>query len=248
MNQNEFMVKPQLDGDAFFWNGNQTGVLLIHGFRATTAEVRLIAEKLHRDGFTTAAPLLPGHGTDPDDLNRATWRMWLEEVKGFYEKLTRECEQVFVIGESMGTLLALEMAAQHPEMDGLLLFSPAIKVKGLWLSRLLHPFKDYLNKSSEDDGLPWKGYNVYPLKAAAEMHKLQRHVRERLPKIEQPTLLFTGEYDTQISSNAPNIIMDGIKSDDKKHIHMEESPHVILLANELDKVYEHVVDFINVHS
>ena len=248
MNQNEFMVKPQLDGDAFFWNGNQTGVLLIHGFTATTAEVRLLAEKLHKDDYTTAAPLLPGHGTDPDDLNRVTWQMWLEEVKIYYERLARVCGQVFVIVESMGTLLALELAAQHPEIDGLLLFSPVIKVKGLWLSRLLHPFKDYLKKSSKDDGLPWKGYNVYPLKAAAEMHKLQRHVRGRLSEIEQPILIFTGEYDTHISQDAADIIMEDIKSDMKQHIHMKESPHVILLAHELDKVYEYVVDFINDHS
>ena len=245
MKQNDYMVNPQLEGDDFFWKGNPTGVLLIHGFTATTAEVRLMAEKLHEDGFTCAAPLLPGHGTNPEDLNRATWGMWLEKVKEFYERLARQCDRVFIIGESMGTLLALELAAQHPELMGLMLFSPAIKVKGLWLSRILHLFKDHLEKSSEDDGLPWKGYNVYPLKAAAEMHKLQKHVQERLPKIEQPTLVFTGEYDSHISPQAADIILNRISSEVKKHIHMEKSPHVILLADELDKAYEYVSGFIN---
>lgn len=247
MKQNEFMVNPHLQGDDFYQKGKPIGILLIHGFTATTAEVRLIAEKLHKDGYSTAAPLLPGHGTHPDDLNQATWQMWLEKVKEFYERLARECEKVFVVGESMGTLLALELAAQHPEIKGLMLFSPAIKVKGLWFSRFLYLFKDHLEKSNEDDGLPWKGYNVYPVKAAAEMHKLQIHVRDCLPKIKQPTLVFTGEYDTQISSDAADIILNGIKSEVKKHIHMDESPHVILLAHELDKAYEHVVEFINTH-
>jgi carboxylesterase len=248
MKQNEFMVNPHLEGDDFYWEGSQTGVLLIHGFTATTAEVRLIAEMLHEDGYTCAAPLLPGHGTNPDDLNRATWGMWLEKVKGFYERLARDCEKVFVIGESMGTLLALELAFQHPEINGIMLFSPAIKVNGLWLSRIMQLFKDHLEKSSEDDGLPWKGYNVYPVKAAAEFHKLQGHVKNHLPKIEQPTLVFTGEYDTQISSDAAEIILDGIKSENKQHIHMKDSPHVILLANELDKAYEHIVEFIKRQS
>jgi carboxylesterase len=248
MKQSEYMKNPHLEGDDFFWKGKPTGILLIHGFTATTAEVRLIAEKLHENEYTCAAPLLPGHGTDPDDLNRATWGMWLEKVKEFYEQLTRECDQVFVIGESMGTLLALELAVQHPEINGLLLFSPAIKVKGLWLSRVLHLVKDHLEKSDADDGLPWKGYTVYPVKAAAEMHKLQAHVRDRLSKIEQPTLIFTGEYDTQISPDAADIILNGIKSDVKQHIHMDESPHVILLANEVDKVHENVVKFIKRQS
>ncbi len=248
MNQNEFMVNPHLEGDDFFWKGNPTGILLIHGFTATTAEVRLIAEKLQEDGYTCAAPLLPGHGTNPHDLNRSTWQMWLEKVKDFYERLARECEQVFVIGESMGALLALELAVQHPEINGLMLFTAVIKYKGLWLSRLLYPFKFALKKTNKDDGLPWKGYNVYPVKAAAEMHKLQMHVKKQLSKIEQPTLIFTGEYDTHISSEAADIILSGIKSNVKHHIHMQESPHVILLANELDKAYEHVVNFIKDYS
>lgn len=245
---NDFMKNQHLEGDDFFWKGNPTGILLIHGFTATTAEVRLIAEKLHEDGYTCAAPLLPGHGTDPDDLNRATWEMWLEKVKEFYERLARDCNHIFVIGESMGTLLALELAVQHPEINGLMLFSPAIKVKGLWLSRILQQVKDHLEKSSEDDGLPWKGYTVYPLKAAAEMHKLQGHVKDHLSKIYQPILIFTGEYDTQISLDAADIILNGIKSDIKQHIRMEESPHVILLANELDKAYERVLEFIKQQS
>jgi carboxylesterase len=248
MKQNEYMKNPHLEGDDFFWKGKPTGILLIHGFTATTAEVRLIAEKLHEDGYTCAGPLLPGHGTDPDDLNRATWGMWLEKVKEFYEHLARECEHVFVIGESMGTLLALELAVQHPEINGLMLFSPTIKIKGLWLSRILQFVKDHQEKSNVDDGLPWKGYTVYPVKAAAEMHKLQVRVKDRLSKIQQPTLIFTGESDTQISSDAANIILNGIKSEVKRHIHMEESPHVILLANELDKAYDHVVKFISDHS
>ena len=245
---NEYMKNPHLEGDDFFWKGNPTGILLIHGFTATTAEVRLMAEKLHEDGYTCAAPLLPGHGTNPDDLNHATWRMWVEKVKLFYERLARECEQIFVIGQSMGAILALELAAQHPEINGLMLFSPAIKVKRLWLSRILYPFINFMKKSGEDDGLPWKGYTVYPVKASAEFHKLQEHVKDRLSKIEQPTLVFTGEYDNHFSHDAADIIIKGIKSKTKDHIKMEESPHVILLANELDKAYEHVVEFIKKQS
>ena len=248
MKQYEFMVNPQLKGDDFYWEGSPTGILLIHGFTATTAEVRLIAEMLHEDGYTCAAPLLPGHGTNPDDLNRATWEMWLEKVKGFYERLARDCNHIFVIGESMGALLALELAVQHPEINGLLLFSPAIKVKGLWLSRFLHPFKHYMKKTGEDDGLPWKGYNVYPVKASAEFHKLQKHIKASLQKIKQPTLVFTGEFDNYFSHEAADTIIQGLKSRIKDHIKMEESPHVILLAHEVDKAYEHVLDFIKQQS
>ncbi|MDY6846121.1 MAG: alpha/beta fold hydrolase [Chloroflexota bacterium] len=248
MNNHDDMVNPQLDGDDFYWKGNPTGVLLIHGFTATTAEVRLIGEKLHNDGFTTAAPLLPGHGTHPDDLNNATWGMWLIKVKEFYEKLARDCDRIFVIGESMGALLAIELAAQHPETKGLMLFAPAIRVKGLWLSHLLKYFKFALDKKNVDDGLPWKGYNVYPLKAAAELHKLQQHVKKQFSKINQPTLIFTAEQDNHLTPEIMQTILKDIQSNEKCYIHLENSPHVILLADELDRAYDYCYNFIQRHS
>lgn len=245
MTDKSFMQNPQLEGDDFFWKGNPTGILLIHGFTATTAEVRPAAEKLHEIGYTVAGPLLPGHGTAPEDLNRVSWQMWMEKVKQFYENLLRECEQVFVVAESMGTLLALELAVQHPEIKGLCLFAPAIKVPKLWLSRLIQPFVDHLNKNAADDGLPWKGYNVYPVGGAVEMLNLQKRVRKDLDKITQPTLVFTGEYDRSISSDAAEIVMKGLGSEYKELVHMPESPHCILLDHELDQAVEEIDAFIH---
>ncbi|MEA3326829.1 MAG: alpha/beta fold hydrolase [Chloroflexota bacterium] len=242
---NPYIRNPQLAGEEFFWLGNQTGVVLIHGFTATTAEVRLAAELLHQDEYTTAGPLLPGHGTHPKDLNRTTWQMWLEKVKEIYEKTLHHCENVFVIGESMGALLAIELAAQHPEVAGLMLFSPALKAKNLWLARFLSPFKAYLEKSNKDDGLAWKGYTVYPLKASVELLKLQNHTRKQLNRIEQPTLIVTGDLDKTIATNSAEIILDGIQSKFKQHIQMNESTHCVLLDKELGLAYRYVTAFMS---
>ena len=245
MAQNEFMKNPHLEGDDFYWKGNGTAFLLIHGFTATTAEVRLMAEKLHEAGYTTIAPLLPGHGTHPDDLNRSTWRMWLAKVKQTYEKLLRdEYKRIFIIAESMGALLAIELAAQHPEIDGLLLFAPGLKARNLWMAPILAPFIDHLKKSGKEDGLPWKGYNVYPVKAAVQLRKLQKHTRLQLPKITQPILVFTGEYDDTIKAGIAEMILQNVSSNKKKHIHMEDSAHCIILDRELDKAFEDVLTFI----
>jgi len=242
---NSYIRNPHLAGESFFWMGNQTGILLIHGFTATSAEVRLIAERLHQDGYTTAGPLLPGHGTQPEELNRSTWQMWLEEVKETYEKILHQCEKVFVIGQSMGALLAIELAIQHPEIAGLMLFSPAIKVNNLWISRFLAPFKAYLEKSTKDDGLAWKGYNVYPLKASVEILKLQKHTGKQLKRIKQSTLIVTGDLDHTIAQNSADIILDAIQSKTKHHIRMKESAHCVLLDKELDQVYRYVLAFMS---
>jgi carboxylesterase len=243
-NATQFMKNPHLPGDDFTREGNNTGFLLIHGFTATTAEVRPLAELLHEAGYSVAGPLLPGHGTHPDDLNQATWEMWVERAKQDYEKLLRVCQQVYVLGESMGALLALQLAAQHPEIPAVILFAPAIKVKNLWMARLLSPFIKQIKKSEEDDGLPWKGYTVYPVSAAVELLKLQNHTRKILEKIHQPLLVFTGEYDTTIHPKSAQIILAGVQTERKQHVHMEESPHCILLDKELEIAYQEMMEFI----
>ncbi len=241
---NQYIKNPYLQGEDFYWKGDQTGILLIHGYTATTAEVRLLAEKLHQAGYTTAGPLLPGHGTYPDDLNHAKWQMWLERAKRAYEELLRECDPIFVIGESMGALITLQLAAQHPEIAGIILSAPAIKIDRLWLARFLAPFKKYIAKPEKDDGLLWKGYTVDPIRGAAELYKLQLNTRQQLHKITQPTLVFTGEYDETIAPDSAKIVLNGIRSGMKCQIHMEESSHVILIDKELDRVFEIVVEFI----
>ena len=50
---------PDLAGKSFFWPGNATGLLLLHGFTATTAEVRLLADGFKNLGYTISAPPAP---------------------------------------------------------------------------------------------------------------------------------------------------------------------------------------------
>jgi carboxylesterase len=244
MTYQTFIKNPHLEGEDFFWEGNRTGILLIHGFTATTAEVRPLAKKLFDEGFTVAGPLLPGHGTHPDDLNRATWGMWVEKVKQSYEKLIPLCDRIYVGGESMGGLLALELARQHPEISGLFLFAPAAKIKQLWAARFLWPFFKYLKKEDKDDGLQWKGYLVNPVKAAAELHKFQKHVKHRLGEITQPVIIFTGELDRTIAPESAQIILDRIGSKFKQHHHLCASGHCVILDRELDDISQRVLTLI----
>jgi len=104
----------------FFFEGNEVGVALFHGFTATTTEVRLLAEYLRGFGYTLSAPLLPGHGTEPADLNQTTWINWYEAAESAYLGLRERCSKVFVCGESMGALLALLIASRYEKVSGVI--------------------------------------------------------------------------------------------------------------------------------
>lgn len=243
MRQN-WIKNPQLDGDSFYWKGNSIGIALSHGFTATTAEVRLLASHLHADGFTVAAPLLPGHGTHPDELNQTRWMAWFEAFEQTYLELRQSCERVFVGGESMGALLAMLVASRYHDVDGLMVFTPALRVKNLSGAYLLQYFKKYLEKNQPEDGLPWKGYDVYPLKGTVQLLKLQGVVRRELPQIDQPALIVMGGKDATVAPEVGDIIFKNIGSMQKQLVTLPESPHVLLLANEKEQAFQLADEFI----
>jgi carboxylesterase len=242
------MKNPQLEGEAFFWEAGPTGVLLIHGFTATTAEVRPLAKVLHAKGYTVSGPVLPGHNTYPEDINNFTWRDWVATAEQAYAELANRCERVFVGGESTGGLLALYLGAQHPEISGVLTYAPALKliirpIDQLKL-RLAAPFVPYLPKGGEDDDLPWKGYTVNPLKGVIQLLKFQKQVLKRLPQIRRPVLIVQGRLDTTVDSRVPQMIRENVNSAIKEIHWMDHSSHCVALDREFDQVAKITLEFI----
>ena len=240
-----YMIHPELDGSSFTYQGGKTGFLLLHGFTATTAEVRPLGERLNAAGYTVSAPLLPGHGTYPDDLNNVRWQDWLQTAESEYEKLREQCNEVWVAGESMGGLVCLLLAAKNPNIKGLLLYAPALYVNNMKAAYVLQYVMKYLAKKPKKEDLLWKGYNVYPLKGAVEMLKLQKAARKALGKITQPTLAFFSEKDATVKLAASDLLQRKLGSKELELVILKESPHVILLANEQQMVIDHSLSYVS---
>lgn len=233
----EFIKNPQLDGNSFFYKGNKVGFLLIHGFTATTTEVRLLADKLHKDGYTVSAPLLPGHMTTPDDMNSRSWKEWYGAVETGYLALKAKVDTVFVGGESMGAMLSLLLASRQSGIKGLLCYSPALVTRRLWMADLLQPFIKYQPKGGKEDNLPWKGYTVNPVHAASQLHHLQMQVRKALPAVTTPIAIFQSKIDTSIDPQGAEIVYDKVGSREKELHWFNESSHCMILDKQLDDIY-----------
>jgi len=104
----------------------KTGVLLLHGYLATPAEMRGLAEYLAARGLRVHAPRVAGHGTSLRELCRTTWRDWYASVEEAYAGLQTECSRVFAAGMSLGGLQALHLAAHHPELAGVAALAPPV--------------------------------------------------------------------------------------------------------------------------
>ena len=83
---------------------SRNGVYIIHGFTNTTYEVKELAIYLSKQGFYTRADNLPGHGTTPEDCNRCRYSDWIEFVEQGVAEMISHCDNIFVIGISMGSV------------------------------------------------------------------------------------------------------------------------------------------------
>ena len=86
------------------------GVLVLHGFTGSPAEMRPLGLGLHREGFTVHGPLQPRHGELPARLRGARYREWIDAALDGLETLA-DCQHLFLAGLSMGGLITLYLAA-----------------------------------------------------------------------------------------------------------------------------------------
>lgn len=238
---------PEMDGNSFFWENTtskNTAILLIHGFTATTVEVKLMAKYLYEKGFSVCAPLLPGHGLTPEELNKKSYDDWIETVNAAYLNLKKGYKNIFVLGESMGGLLSLYLASKYNDIRGIMLFAPALKIHKIWEANFVWPFKPYQVKKNIDLKSPWQGYTVVPLHAASQLNKLQKIIRRKLRDITQPILIFQGKLDTTIEPSGAVEVFENIRSEEKQFFWLKDSSHCILIDKELDFVEETCLEFI----
>ena len=247
-----------LDPSAFFLEGGPTGVLLIHGFTGSPPEMRLVGDYLHQRGCTVSGPLLPGHGTTVENMNRCQWTEWTGHVEGALADLRARCETVFVGGLSMGSVLTLYLAAHHPELPGVILYSPAA-----WpADRLIYltPVLKYLirvkPKSGDSDSdltdpeadLRLWSYEENPTFAAHEFLKLLRRVRRLLPHVICPLLIIYSTLDTAIHPNSARLTYERVGSADKELVTLHNSGHCLTVDSEWESVAEKTYEFIQAHQ
>lgn len=201
---------PTADPRPFHMGAGPVACLLLHGFTGSPAEVRPLGEYLGARGFRVVAPLLPGHGTEPVELNRVSWADWVAAAEAVFAALEPSCSGIFVGGSSMGALVAAAVAERHPRALGLLAYSPALQAANRLLPltpllrHLVTQFPDSRGTDLTDPEAParlWH-YETRPVGGAAQLYWLQRAVRPLLPRVTVPSLVCYASRDRAISRNS----------------------------------------------
>lgn len=253
------MPQPRnLDPSAWKADGGPVGVVLIHGFTGSVAETRPMGEYLAARGLTVRCPLLPGHGTTALDLTRIRWADWAGEVEAALSAVQARCPVVYCGGLSLGSLLALWLGAGHPELAGLIVMAPAVKVRDRRMPltlglRYLIKYNPSGGMGDADAGDPrltdriWS-YDETPLWGAAEVYLLQRRVRRALGRVHQPVLIVQGRRDATLEPDAAQVVYDGVSSADRELVWLENSGHNILADGEREQLWARTYEWIRARA
>jgi carboxylesterase len=236
----------------FYFEGNNLGILMIHGGGGgTCADLKPLAEELHsKGGYTVNVPLLPGYGTTPEDLKKATISDWKSSLDEQLSKIREKCDKIIVGGHSMGGALTLILAAKY-NFDGIFTICVPIGIKR-FLFHFVPLFKIFVKYHSinteqfkkETNG-KWVGYNKIPLNIASKMKKIMKEAKESLMYINCPTLIFQGCLDSEIKRNSIDYIFENINSITKKKIWLENTGHPILNCPDHNQIVSKLLNFIS---
>jgi len=238
-------ARPELTG------GRRIGVLLSHGFTGSPASMRPWAEHLGAQGYGVAVPLLPGHGTTWQELNRLRWEDWYAALARAFDALRAEHDAVVVGGLSMGGALVLRLAADRPaEVAGVIVVNPAVATRRLDVRLLpvlkhLVPSFPAIANDIKKPGVDEHAYARTPLKAIHSLIRAWPALRADLPRVTAPLLYFRSAEDHVVDDASEPVILDGVSSTEVTRVALPDSFHVATLDNDAPLVFERSAAFVS---
>ncbi|MGY4688694.1 alpha/beta hydrolase [Salibacterium sp. K-3] len=238
---------PVMEGaEPFYFEGNDTGVLVIHGFTGSTQSMRPLGESFHEAGFTVFGPRLAGHGTHPEDLEQTSWQQWCNSVEEGFHFLKETCTDIYVAGLSMGGTLTLHLAEQFPEIKGIIVINAAIEIPGVSPEQL--PDQRFVETGPPDikqENVHEIVYEKTPVQSYREFSALMLETRDRLMDIRVPARIFVSDVDHVVPPANSEDIYYTISSENKRMIPMHDSYHVAVLDNDKEMIAIESIAFIN---
>ena len=234
----------------FFLQGNDIGCLLIHGFTGTPAHMRILGDVLNKEGYTVKAIVLKGHSTTLEDLEKANWKDWVEDVSQAYNELKKQCSKIYVIGLSMGAMLSFILAEKYP-VDKVVSISGSVKIYDRF-AIFAFAARYFLRYSMwnplpthEGENLDYCiGYSGVPVKCVPSFLKIVRMAKSGFAKVKCPALIVQSYNDETVIPESAKIIYNNIASEQKDILWLQRSKHVCTLGPEREVIHEKIISFL----
>lgn len=226
------------------------GCLCIHGFTGAPYEVAPLVQFLKkRTDWQFAVPTLPGHG-ESLDLKGIRYQDWIDHAETALQGLMETCDTIYIIGFSMGGLIASYLAAHYP-VNRLVLLSAAayyVNPKQLALD-IIDMVKDSFRGRIANNELFLRykrKIKETPLTATMQFRTLVTKVRPLLAEISTPTFIAQGECDGIVPPKSARYLYQQIGAEQKKLIYYQNSKHLICHSEERENLFTEIFKFLQI--
>jgi carboxylesterase len=234
-------------------------VLLLHGGGDTPQTLRYLGAELYARGFHVAAPLLPGHGRSVREFTRVTAAQLIDATNTRYRELRASHEWVAVIGLSMGGALAVQLAAESPDLPALGLVAPYLGMpprieRAARFSRLWGFFVPIVRSGDKLSILDPQeldrslAYGVFTAAALRALRDLMLGAVEALPRVAAPTLMIQSRTDNRVSAADTERAFARLGAREKRIEWITGAGHVITVDFGRERVIASLVAWMESHA
>ena len=233
-----------------FVPGDDAGVLVLHDLGDTPQVVSKLTAALTDAGFALDVPLLPGHGTEIGDLAETTWDDWASASQLALDELASRSGPVVVVGIGMGATLGCWVAAERPEVAGVVVINPrAIPVPAEAIEMLEAMLADgttVVPPLRPDVSTHEKviAYPTVPVRTLISMFGAIEDMAEHWDVVKCPVLCVTSGRDHRVSPENANWIASRV-SGEVERLTLEKSFHLATLDVEHDELEKAIIEFVN---
>jgi carboxylesterase len=241
-----------------FAEGRAPAVVAFHGFGGTVAELRPVLDAIAGTGYAVDAALLPGHGTRVEELQDQTFDTWVDASRRRMNAERQKHGRFVLFGFSLGSLIALQLAAEHPEglaglvvLGNALTLAPLMNVPFTLWQRLGRELPDaYLGKPRAGDLVDESAmgslvtYDRHPIRSAFEVYRAGPRVRRVVGQVRCPTLVMHGRRDIVCSWKNAKWLTEHVGTRDVSVRIFERSAHVLCCDGERDEVSRETLAFL----
>jgi len=241
--------------------GRTRACLLLHGWISSPADFQHVVGSLDAAGWDVYAPLYPGHGTHPRDLEGITAAAILDATRARYAELRARYDRVALVGFSMGGSIATILAAEH-NPDLLVLVAPFYQVTYRWYyvlpprwwHHLLSSCIDYLphrrehlrvNRREAVDEVV--AYDAFPPDITRALFDLRSMAVDDVDasRLRMPLLVVYAPGDNVSSPRAVLRYLERIPAQDKRVLPCHRSDHYLLLDYDRLEAVAGILEFLS---
>ena len=223
-------------------SGKNSIIVFIHGFMGSPRQFDMLAHSAYSHGYSAYSLLLPGHGSTARDFSSTTMDMWQTHVDAEIGRVAFEYDSVFIVGHSMGCLLALNTAVmQKGHICGLFLIACPMVLKGFSLQSLKVRLKQVFFRKSHPVKAAYLTGSGVPLvpsliwlstKPAVEVKKLTLLAKHNLQDIDIPVTVICSSSDELVSLDSLRILKIGLRQSAFDSITLSDSYHAYFPEHE----------------